>query len=70
MCSRVVRVHHTGVPLPSDGAELARGANVPFTAECKSVCRKSRLLGAPDERGSGGGHDESAITEIAKAGGE
>ena len=66
----IVGVNDARIPLASDCAQLTRGANIPLAAKGEPIGRKSRVLGALDERRTGRGDDQRPITEVAQAGGE
>jgi hypothetical protein len=70
MRSGIVRVNYPGAPFTSDGPQLARGPNIPFTPQCQPISGQTRALGAANEGRSGGTDHERAISQIAKAGRE
>jgi hypothetical protein len=66
----IVGVNDVRSPFARDGAKLARGADVPLSAQRESVGRQASVFGAPNQGRAGGRDHEDAISKIPEPGRE
>jgi hypothetical protein len=66
----IVRVDDSCVPFAGDRTQLAGRTNVPLAAQRQAICRKSRGLGASDERRASRCDNERSVAKVSESGGE